>query len=395
MSPSSRLSRCSLAACLAASLSCAPMRQEETVAVPSVASIPVAPLGTPSGLTPAQPPSTTLATPTPTPTPTPEPDTGTGPLNRTPEPDTGTGTRNRTPESDPATEPPSDPAVPTRVVLADEVPYRYLSHPRADGAPVERAHPRSHRRGKPGASSRPYHPAPGIVIDVTDGGAGTAADGTSPASPGRGRDLAEWQRAARNAGYWPVRRCYEEGLRRDQTLSGRVSLDVALSPGGIERAVAASTTVHDESVTLCIAREASHLPLASNTGPAQARMDVTLATGDEPVLVPPPAPHADQVRDALRASWPAVERCYASELTKHPDLGGRLELRFRARGSGEIVEVAEEGERRFADVDVTRCVLGVYRAARLPLGRARTSRETSFAYAMHLESAQNTSPLAK
>ena len=385
MSPSSPLLPPAILALFAATLSCAPLHREESVAVPAVASIPVAPLTQANGAQgPARAPASAaaapltpaVATPNPTPTPTPNP------------PPTANPTPNQpptAPDSPPTSslEPLSDPPSPARVVLADEVPFRFLLHPRPDNASAAPDHVRthSHRRGKTGNSSRPYHPAPGIVINVSDAEGGPAA--------------AEWQRTARNAGYWPVRRCYEEGLRRDQTLSGRVLLDLSLSPGGIERAVPASATVRDESVALCVAREASHLPLASSAGPAQAKMEVTLSTGDEPVIVPPPAPHADQVREALRASWPAVERCYASELAKHPDLGGRLELRFRARGTGEVVEVAEEGESRFADVDVTRCVLGVYRSARLPAGRARSSRETSFAYAMHLEAAQNTSPAAK
>ncbi|HXN32730.1 MAG TPA: hypothetical protein VN894_12745, partial [Polyangiaceae bacterium] len=59
---------------------------------------------------------------------------------------------------------------------------------------------------------------------------------------------------------------------------------------------------------------------------------------------------------------------------------------FRARSNGEIVEVAEEGDTRFADVDVTRCVLGVYRTTRLPAARVCSARESSFGYAIHLES---------
>ena len=78
-----------------------------------------------------------------------------------------------------------------------------------------------------------------------------------------------------------------------------------------------------------------------------------------------------------------MRQCYASELAKHPDAGGRMELRFHVKGS-EITEVAEN-DTRFGDVDVTRCVLGVYRTAKLP-SVAHGSHETSFVYAMHLES---------
>jgi hypothetical protein len=112
-------------------------------------------------------------------------------------------------------------------------------------------------------------------------------------------------------------------------------------------------------------------------------MAVTLSTGDEPVPEPRPAPHAKELREALRVSWPAVEKCYAGELPKHPDAGGRLELRIRTRSDGQVVEVAE-GETRFAEVDVTRCILGIYRTASLPAVHGGP-HESTFVYAMHLE----------
>ena len=57
-----------------------------------------------------------------------------------------------------------------------------------------------------------------------------------------------------------------------------------------------------------------------------------------------------------------------------------MELHFHVRSGGEISEVAEN-EPRFGDVEVTRCVLGVYRTAKLP----SIAHDTSFVYALHLE----------
>ncbi len=267
-----------------------------------------------------------------------------------------------------ASEPgPAERPVP-HVVLVDEPPYRgSRPHTKEKVESSPRASSRRH-----GHTQRPYHPAPGIVVEVSDAVSGTKA--------------VELERSARSVGYWPFRRCYEEGLRRDQKLAGKVSLDLDVTPaGGVDHAGMASATVKDETVALCIARESAHLAFGSVAAPAKTRMDVTLYVGDEPVAVPRPLPHATELRDALRSSWPAVEQCYATRLASHPDAGGELELRFRAKSTGEIVEVAEEGDTRFSDVDVTRCVLGVYRTARLPPGRVCTSRETSFEYAMHLE----------
>jgi hypothetical protein len=259
---------------------------------------------------------------------------------------------------------PSPATAPAHVVIVDELPFR-ATHTRARELP-EHAH-HGKRRGRHG---RPFHPAPGIVVDVADASGGASAS-----------DL---QRAARNVGYWPFRHCYEEGLRRDQHIAGKVTMDLAVAAGGaVDRATIGSATLHDESVVLCVAREAAHLALAPAESASTARMEVNLSTGDEPVPVPRAASHADELQEALRASWPAVEKCYAAELPKHPDAGGRMELHFHLRSSGEVDEVSE-GDTRFGDVEVTRCVLGVYRGAKLPT-IAHGSHETSFVYAIHLE----------
>ena len=259
-----------------------------------------------------------------------------------------------------ATHAPAAPAVP-HMVLVDELPYR-ATHTRARELP-EHAHGKKH-----GRHGRPYHPAPGIVVDVPD--AQGEADG------------ADLQRTARNVGYWPFRHCYEEGLRRDQALSGKVALDVQVgATGAVERASLASATVKDESVALCVEREAEHLTLAPGKG--SARLAVTLSTGDEAVPEPHAVPHAKELRESLRASWPAVEKCYAAGLASRPDAGGRLELRIRARSDGHVVDVAE-GDTHF-DAAVTRCVLAVYRSASLPAVHGGP-HESTFVYAMHLES---------
>jgi hypothetical protein len=265
-----------------------------------------------------------------------------------------------------------------RIVLVDDLPY-HPTHLHTRELP-EHGHSRGKKHGRHG---RPYHPAPGVVVDALD----TQGE----------IDAADLQRSARNVGYWPFRHCYEEGLRRDQNLSGKVSLDVNVgASGAVERASMASTGLKDESVGLCVAREAAHLTLAPAKG--AAHIEVALSTGDERVPEPRPALHARELREALRASWPAVERCYATELPKHPEAGGRLELRFRVKSDGQVVEVAE-GDTRFADIDVTRCVLGVYRAATLPALHGGP-HETTFAYALHMEARpstapQNVSPTAK
>jgi hypothetical protein len=278
------------------------------------------------------------------------------------------------PEKSPAAavpEPP--PAANTLVSLVDELPFRHAVAEVTESPARDRHHAK--RKGR---HHRPYHPAPGIIVDVVDARGGAAA--------------ADLQRVARNIGYWPFRHCYEEGLRRDQRLGGKVPLELQVDPRGtVERAAANAATVADPSVVTCVAREALHLPLVPGESPTQAKLVVTLATGDEPVPVPRPVPGADDLRQALRGHWPAVEQCYASDLPKHPDAGGRMELRFRLNPSGEVADVAE-GDTRFGDADVTRCVLGVYRTTGFPALHGAL-HDGTFVYAMHFEPRSNVMPV--
>jgi hypothetical protein len=231
---------------------------------------------------------------------------------------------------------------------------------------------------KHGHKKRPYHPAPGIIVDVTSAQGGSAV---------------ELQRTARNLGYWPFRRCYEEGLRREQRLSGKVSLDLSIAPGGVaQTASVAGATVSDESVALCVAREAQRLPLATPDGECRANLDVTLWPGDEFVPVAPPPPRGGELREALRASWPAVEQCYATSLAARPDAGGQMDLRFRLGSTGEVIEVTEDSDAPFGDGETTQCVLGVYRGAQLPAVPVSAGKAggagARFTYSLHLEAAQ-------
>lgn len=333
-------------------------------AVPPVTEIPVAPLPRPRKA-PAPPTSPAQATTTTTVTTT----TVTTPslaavTTRPAEPATGL------PEAMPAA-PAAAPATPPRIVLVDEQPAK-ASHARARELP-EHEHGHHPRHGRHG---RPFHPAPGIVVDVASAQGGASA--------------ADLQRSARNNGYWPFRHCYEEGLQRNQQLAGSVHFGLTRQAGGATTQLVDSS-IKDESVTLCVLREARHLDLTwgaeggDASSDATADMKVSLATGDEPVPTPHPVPHAEELREALHAAFPAVQQCYASGLARHPDEGGRMELHFHAKPSGEVTEVSED-EPRFGDVDVTRCVLGVYRSAKLP--RVHGSHASTFVYALHFEAAQ-------
>jgi hypothetical protein len=235
---------------------------------------------------------------------------------------------------------------------------------------------------KHGRHGRPYHPAPGIIVDVTDAG---------------GRSAAETQRVARNLGYWPFRHCYENALRRDQGLAGKVSLELEVGARGtVERSsIAKATTLRDDNAAACVARQALKIPLPAGEVPGEVTIDVSLSTGDEPVPVPVAVPGASALRDALRAPWDAVGRCYANALADHPDAGGEMDLDFRVLRSGQTSQVVEvaEGEAHFGEESVTRCVLGLYKGMTLPaFPGPRSATSASFVYALHLEPAAETPP---
>jgi hypothetical protein len=331
-------------------------------AVPPVAEIPIAPLPTAKKRLPPPPEATPRTTVTTTTTTTMVPSLAAV----TVEPPPHVGATELMPAA------PTALSSPPHVVLVDELPFR-ATHTHARELSEhehEHEHEHAHHGKKKGRHGRPFHPAPGIVVDINDATGGASA--------------VDLQRTGRNVGYWPFRHCYEEGLRRDQHMGGKVDLDLAVAPGGsVDRANITGATLHDESVVLCVAREAAHLALTPGESATSAKMELTLSTGDEPVPEPRPMPHADELRESLRASWPAVKQCYSGALSKRADDGGRLELRFHVKPSGEIAEVTE-GDTRFGDVEVTRCVLGVYRGAKLP-GVAHGSHDASFVYALHLE----------
>ena len=211
-----------------------------------------------------------------------------------------------------------------------------------------------------------------------------------------GRSAVETQRVARNLAYWPLRHCYEDALRRDQALAGKVSLDLAVgASGAVERALVSKATLHDENAAACLARQALKLPLPSGTTAGEVKIDVSLSTGDEPVPTPRTVLHAAALRDALHGPWDGVQHCYAAGLADRPDVGGEMDLNFRVRRNGpaaQVVEVAE-GDAHFEDSAVTHCVVALYQGMTLPtFPGAPSAPSATFVYALHFESIPEASP---
>ena len=180
-----------------------------------------------------------------------------------------------------------------------------------------------------------------------------------------GAVIAGLQRTARNLGYWPFRHCYEEGLRRDQSLTGTVSLDLLVSPeASARRTELQSSTVKDGVVTACVAREAHHIVFDPVASPIAAKLRVLLALGDEPVPLALGFPGGKDLRAELRSHWPEAASCFEASLSRHPDAGGRIELRFDLDDDGALSQISEVGA-RYPDTATTECVAAVYRRAQL------------------------------
>jgi hypothetical protein len=86
------------------------------------------------------------------------------------------------------------------------------------------------------------------------------------------------------------------------------------------------------------------------------------------------AAKADDAREpkllaALRASLPAIERCYQGELLRTPTLGGTLDLKLRITALGAIDLAAPQDESTLASAEVAGCALRTIRSVTVGQGR--------------------------
>jgi hypothetical protein len=246
------------------------------------------------------------------------------------------------------------------VLIVDEPP----SHVMADGK-IPWVRPPVQRRA--GHHDRPYHPDPRVVIDVHDG---------------KGATFAVMQHTLRDLGYWPFRRCFEDGLRRDQDLGGRVSLVVSTDVPGQVGAEVTDATLGDVAVGACIAREARQIPFLTPDAPDTVRVDVTLGAGDEPVSITWPVAGASAIRPSLRAVWPALQECFTRGLEADPNAGGRVELVFSVDEQGQVDSVSPASPSA-AETRWIACVADAYRKASISLPDGSSLRR--FAYGLRFE----------
>ena len=205
----------------------------------------------------------------------------------------------------------------------------------------------------------PGHPAPKVIVDVT------RVAGPHPA--------ASVQAVLRKMFWSKVIECYALSAYKDQKLRGKAALSFRITrEGRITGARAESSTFNDAAVTICLAASVQRVDLPKARAASQAKIEVQVSPGDEPV--PPPkdlitpgegtlAPQV--IQGVIDAARPSFEACYRPALEYAPELWGRLGIRFHLTPRGKLDE-AFEVESRFPDERVTLCVLRAARALKFP-----------------------------
>jgi len=272
------------------------------------------------------------------------------------------------PTEAPAAAPPPAPAVVAHV--EPELPYKTFQRPRSAGPVLAAGEDETLARWNLGGtgdpnfiSNRPsYHPGARVVVDTE------LVAGQLPAKAGPGLSRRALLAQSRSRGYWPLRLCYEDALRRDAKLSGETLVRISIGQSGsVTRAEVRKTSL-DREAARCLSLAVENLRY--EPGPAHGLVAVDLSVkfwrGDAPVPAIGPAPgklfenpgrlDRASVAEVLTPVLAEVERCYARGLAHDPALWGRLGLRIDLSSDGGIASVHED-ESRFPDREVSECVV--------------------------------------
>ncbi len=198
-----------------------------------------------------------------------------------------------------------------------------------------------------------FHPAPRVMITL------------QKLLPRTKAAAAPLQAHARSRGYWPVRACYEPGLRRKQTLSGATRLRITLGArGSVLGARRLGGDLSDDEVQKCLTRALRNLRFPAPGRKVDADWEIALYPGD--AQVPPPPVSAEDAQAKLPARAAALEsslkplqpelaRCLTDARAKDRALWGRLAVELTLTASGDVSRVAEV-ESRFPHGLATACV---------------------------------------
>jgi hypothetical protein len=259
-----------------------------------------------------------------------------------------------------------------------ETPYRLWERPRERGEVYAAGRDEELARWNVGGksdpdfiSSRPgYHPGARVRVDAAAIGVRLperAARDRRTGRPLHALTAPGLQAHLRKYGYWPYRLCFEEGLRKQQTLKGEtlVRADVD-SHGRIVSTRLLGTKLADASVAECLTKKTQSLQLPMPGRPIRVKLEIKLWPGDAPVpSIGPPDNQVSAiesrvrfdvaaVRNATAAATGDIAACYAAALERDSGLWGRVELRIDLDERGQTRRIVEN-ESRFPDPEVVRC----------------------------------------
>jgi hypothetical protein len=203
------------------------------------------------------------------------------------------------------------------------------------------------------------HPMPRVIIDVT-----------SVTGPHKQTEV---ERLLRRNHWIRVIGCYRLGAYKNQALRGDTNVSFTISSAGaVKSPRVRSSSLTDEVVATCLARELTRLTLPRAPRSSKVTSMIHVAPGDEPL--PPPEEELvpgdgtmdlGEARQRVRLAAPQFELCYKRARLARPELWGRLVLRFHVTDEGKLDEVFET-ESRFSEGSTVRCVLRKARELSFP-----------------------------
>jgi hypothetical protein len=271
-----------------------------------------------------------------------------------------------------------------------ETPYRLWERPRERGDVYAAGRDEELARWNVGGTQDPnfissrvgYHPGARVRVDAET--IGTRLPERAPRDRRTGRPLRvltanALQAHLRKYGYWPYRLCFEEGLRKDQTLKGEtlVRADVD-SNGRIIATRMLATKLAISSVAECLSRKTLALTVPPPGRPIRVKIEIKLWPGDAPVpsIGPPDGSALENsgrldvatVRTKTSLITGEIAACYTAARERDPGLWGRIELRVELDELGRVRKVAEN-ESRFPDREVVSCAAGALKSVAFPAPR--------------------------
>jgi len=275
--------------------------------------------------------------------------------------------------------PPEEPEPTVAAQVEFEPAYKTFQRPRSAGPVFAAGEDEALARWNLGGTSDPnfisnrasFHPGSRVVVDTE------LVAGQLPAKSGPGLTQRGLLAQSRSRGYWPLRICYEDALRRDAKLSGETRVLVSIARSGRVTRAQVLRTALDEEAGRCLSLAIENLRY--EPGPAAglvaAELSVKFWRGDAPLPATGPAPgklfanpgrlEASVITAAFEPALQKVERCYARGLVRDPGLWGRLGLRIDLTSDGTIESVHED-ESRFPDPEVSACVVSEVTALTFP-----------------------------